>query len=67
MDNIDYFLIFVLSNLCAFSVFFTRKLFKIRCSSWRCCGVEFIQDIEANNPRHETTTTDGHPDGVIRI
>ena len=67
MDNIDYFMIFVLTNVCAFSVYFTRKLFKLRCTTFRCCGFEFIQsqpDIEA--PRNQTTTTsDSQPLGIM--
>ena len=67
MDGLDYILIFALTNVCAFSIYFTRKLFKIKCTSFRCCGMEFIQDIETGENRHATTSTDNHPEGVMRV
>ena len=66
MDGLDYILIFALTNVCAFSIYFTRKLFKINCTSFRCCGMEFIQDVETGD-RHGTTSTDNQPSGIIRV
>ena len=66
MDGLDYLLIFGFTNLCAFSVYFTRKLFKLRCTTLRCCGMEMQQDLETGEDnRHATTST--QPEGILRV
>ena len=67
MNGLDYLLIFGLTNLCAFSVYFTRKLFKLRCTTLRCCGMEMQQDLETGEDNRHATTTSTQPEGILRV